>query len=210
MPHGQHAETIALRGLTFLLSEPRQLERFLLETGLTPEELRANADSREVLEASLSVLVHDEALLLTFAANAGVRPEDVVAAHTELGHRRRSTATAGISMTRTPYRIGIDLGGTKIEGLALDKTNDIAAGPIRIETPRNDYRATLAAIAQLVGQLEAVLGPNSSPATVGIGIPGSITKTTKRVQNANSTWLNDQLLVHDLETVLARPVAPGQ
>ncbi len=97
MPHDQQAETIALRGLTFLLSEPRQLERFLLETGLTPEELRANADSREVLEASLSVLVHDEALLLTFAANAGVRPEDVVEAHTELatdGGRLRPQGSA--------------------------------------------------------------------------------------------------------------------
>lgn len=84
MIEAQHAETIALRGLTFLLSEPRLLDHFLSETGLTPDQIRENADSREVLEASLSVLVHDDSLLLTFAANAGVRPEDVVAAHTEL------------------------------------------------------------------------------------------------------------------------------
>ena len=84
MPDAVQAETIALRGLTFLLSDPRQLDRFLSETGLTPEVIRANAQSREILEASLSVLVQDESLLLTFAANAGVRPEDVVAAHIEL------------------------------------------------------------------------------------------------------------------------------
>lgn len=78
------AETIALRGLGFLASEPAQLERFLSETGLAPEEIRTNAGSREVLEAALTVLVNDEALLLTFAANASLRPEDVVAAHTHL------------------------------------------------------------------------------------------------------------------------------
>ena len=80
----QQAEAIALQGLAFLLSEPKQLERFLSETGLAPDEIRANAESREVLEAALSVLLHDEALLLTFAANAGLPPEDVVQAHGEL------------------------------------------------------------------------------------------------------------------------------
>lgn len=80
----ERAETIALQGLTFLLGEPRQLERFLSETGLSPEELRRNAGSREVLDAALTVLVQDEALLLTFAANAGLAPQDVVTAHSNL------------------------------------------------------------------------------------------------------------------------------
>lgn len=80
----EEAETIALRSLGFLASEPTQLERFLSETGLTPDEIRNNAGSREVLEAALTVLVNDETLLLTFAANAGLHPEDVVAAHRHL------------------------------------------------------------------------------------------------------------------------------
>ena len=77
----QQAESIALRGLAFLLSEPRQVERFLAETGIAPDDIRANADSREVMEAALSVLIHDEALLLTFAANAGLQPQDIVEAY---------------------------------------------------------------------------------------------------------------------------------
>jgi hypothetical protein len=80
----EQAETVALQGLAFLASEPTQLERFLSETGLAPDEIRANAGSREVLEAALTVLLNDEALLLTFAANAGIQPEDVVEAHTYL------------------------------------------------------------------------------------------------------------------------------
>ena len=109
-------------------------------------------------------------------------------------------------MTRPHYRIGIDLGGTKIEGLALDATNSVAAGPLRTATPRDDYGATLVAIARLIEQLEAALPATDTAATVGIGIPGSITRTTGLVQNANSTWLNDQPLLRDLETSLARPV----
>lgn len=93
----ERAETIALQGLAFLLSEPRLLERFLGETGLAPDELRANAGSREVLEAALTVLLNDEALLLMFAANAGLPPEDVVQAHGDLesdsGHLRPDTST---------------------------------------------------------------------------------------------------------------------
>ncbi|MGI9477559.1 MAG: DUF3572 domain-containing protein [Hyphomicrobiaceae bacterium] len=80
----EQAETVALQGLTFLLGEPRHLERFLSETGLSPDEIRTNAGAREVLEAALTVLVQDEALLLTFAANAGLSPQDVVQAHVQL------------------------------------------------------------------------------------------------------------------------------
>ncbi len=89
----ESAHTIGLQGLTFLLSEPGHLTRFISETGISPDDIRANAESREVLEAALSVLANDEALLLTFAANAGLPPEDVVQAHSELatdGGRIRS------------------------------------------------------------------------------------------------------------------------
>ena len=81
------SQTIALQALTFLLSEPRRLVRFLDETGLSPNELRANAQSASVLEAALTVMVNGEALLLTVAANAGLAADDVVAAHADIaGH----------------------------------------------------------------------------------------------------------------------------
>ena len=93
----ERAETIALQALGFLLSMPDQAERFLAATGLAPETIRAQADSREVLEAALTVLVDNEALLLTFAANAGLPPGDVVQAHTDLatdgGRLRPQTST---------------------------------------------------------------------------------------------------------------------
>jgi fructokinase len=98
-------------------------------------------------------------------------------------------------------RIGIDLGGTKIEIIALD-----AAGTEcfrrRIATPREDYDGTLAAIAALVREAEAVVGP----ATVGIGMPGTISPATGLVKNANSTWLNGRPLARDVVRTLGRPV----
>ena len=80
-------------------------------------------------------------------------------------------------MTAPAHRIGIDLGGTKIEGLALAGDNQVVAGPLRVPTPREDYAATLDAIADLVAQLGDRLGPDAA-ATVGVGMPGSIAKTT--------------------------------
>ena len=103
-------------------------------------------------------------------------------------------------------RIGIDLGGTKIEGAALDGANQVAAGPIRVATPRKDYPATLAAIADVIARLEHLLAPRTQRPSVGIGMPGSITPATGRVQNANSTWLNGQVLQADLEALLGRSV----
>lgn len=108
-------------------------------------------------------------------------------------------------MTLPSHRIGIDLGGTKIEGLALDGDNRVAAGPFRTPTPRNDYAGTLDAIAELVAKLDQELGTGTA-ATVGVGMPGSIAKATGRVQNANSTWLNDRPLARDLEACLGRSV----
>ncbi|KMO37335.1 transcriptional regulator [Methylobacterium variabile] len=99
-------------------------------------------------------------------------------------------------------RLGIDLGGTKIAGIALDAAGRVRAGR-RIATPRGDYDASLAAIAGLVAALEAEAGGTG---TVGVGIPGALVPGTGRVKNANSTWLNGRTLGDDLARVLARPV----
>ena len=98
-------------------------------------------------------------------------------------------------------RIGIDLGGTKIEGIAIDGTTERLRR--RTRTPRGDYDATIREISGLVASLEAELG---GTATVGIGIPGAISATTGLVKNANSTWLNGRPLDRDLARALDRPV----
>lgn len=103
---------------------------------------------------------------------------------------------------RTEVRLGIDVGGTKIEGLAIDRLGR-ERGRRRIATPRDDYAATIAAIAELVASLEHLSGARGA---VGLGIPGSLSPATGRVQNANSTWLNGRQLQGDLETALGRPV----
>lgn len=97
-------------------------------------------------------------------------------------------------------RIGVDLGGTKIEGIVLDGSRERAR--IRIDTPRDDYEATLDAIAALIANLQTTAG---TAATVGIGIPGAIA-TTGLVKNANSTWLIGRPLQRDLEARLGRGV----
>jgi fructokinase len=98
-------------------------------------------------------------------------------------------------------QIGIDLGGTKIEAIALTADSVVAARR-RIPTTR-DYTATLDAITRLVAELES---ETSRPATVGIGIPGVVSHTTGLVKNANSTWLIGRHLQADLEARLTRPV----
>jgi fructokinase len=99
-------------------------------------------------------------------------------------------------------RIGIDLGGTKIEGIAIDEAGD-QRYRTRIETPRDDYRATLDAIVGLVRTIESETGATG---TIGVGIPGTISAATGLVKNANSTWLNGQPLAEDLSRLLDRPV----
>ncbi len=106
-------------------------------------------------------------------------------------------------------RIGIDLGGSKIEGIAIDGSRELARE--RIRTPRDDYQATLAAIAAVIATLEARLGAQgiAVPAArrpVGIGIPGTLSPATGLVKNANSVWLIGRPLLADLEAYLARPV----
>jgi len=98
-------------------------------------------------------------------------------------------------------RIGIDLGGTKIEAIALDGGGRECFRR-RIPTPRGDYVATLDALALLVSQADAMVGPS----TVGVGIPGVVSPATGLVKNANSTWLNGRPLLEDLTARLARPV----
>jgi fructokinase len=105
-------------------------------------------------------------------------------------------------MTYPDMRIGIDLGGTKIEALALDRTGKELLR-YRVDTPRNDYPGTIGAIAGLVRRLESETG---SIGTVGAGIPGSASRRTSLIKNANSTWLNGMPLAHDLSVELDREV----
>ena len=105
-------------------------------------------------------------------------------------------------MTYPEMRIGIDLGGTKIEALALDKTGAELLR-YRIDTPRDDYWGTVRAMIGLVHRIEEETG---STATVGAGIPGSVSRRTGLIKNANSTWLNGQPFAKDLSTELGREV----
>lgn len=102
---------------------------------------------------------------------------------------------------RTPLRLGIDLGGTKTEIIALDGADERLRR--RLPTPQGDYAATLQCIARLVHEAEASLGARGS---VGIGIPGTRSPDHGRIKNANSTCLIGQDLQGDLEALLQRPV----
>jgi fructokinase len=99
-------------------------------------------------------------------------------------------------------RIGIDLGGTKTEAIALDH-NGHELHRRRVPTPQGDYPATIAANQGLVQTMEELTGQTG---TVGIGIPGTIVRSTGLVKNANSTWLNGQPLERDLSFALEREV----
>lgn len=98
-------------------------------------------------------------------------------------------------------RIGIDLGGTKIEGIAMRGSEAVAQ--MRVETPRGDYPATVEAVAAMVETLEQRIGAG---ATVGLGIPGTISAATELVKNANSVWLIGRPLRADLERRLTREI----
>jgi fructokinase len=99
-------------------------------------------------------------------------------------------------------RIGVDLGGTKIEAAALDRAGAVHCRR-RVATPSGDYRATIAAIVDLVSGIEQDLGAG---AAVGIGMPGAISPASGLVKNANSTCLNGRPLQRDLEAALGRAV----
>ena len=100
---------------------------------------------------------------------------------------------------RSP-RVGIDLGGTKIEGAVLGGDGTVLHRK-RVPTPRDDYDGTLGAIAGVVAELDP-----EGACTVGIGIPGTISPATGLVKNANSTWLNGRPLRADIERSLGRTV----
>ena len=99
-------------------------------------------------------------------------------------------------------RIGIDLGGTKIEGIAIadDGSERLRR---RIVAPRGDYHHTLDAVTGLVRDIERELAVQG---TVGVGIPGTVSQATGRIKNANSTWLNGTTLAEDLSRMLDRVV----
>jgi len=99
-------------------------------------------------------------------------------------------------------RIGIDLGGTKIEGIALANDGK-ELGRYRIATPRDDYPGTLQAIADVVQHLEQQTNQSGS---VGVGIPGAISPHSQLVKNSNSTWLIGEPLEKDLTEKLGREV----
>src|SRR5687767_5818950 len=105
-------------------------------------------------------------------------------------------------------RIGIDVGGTKIVGIVLDGSTELLR--LRVDTPRDDYEATIDAVAMLVTELERAVPAhrdvmqrghiqhsNPAPATVGIGIPGTLSPQTGLVKNANSVWLIGRPLLAD-------------
>lgn len=99
-------------------------------------------------------------------------------------------------------RIGIDLGGTKTEVIALDDAGEQRFRH-RLPTPREDYQQTIETIAALVDMAEQATGQTGS---VGIGIPGSLSPYTGVVKNANSTWLNGQPFDNDVSRRLKREV----
>src|SRR5881394_1126282 len=99
-------------------------------------------------------------------------------------------------------RIGIDLGGTKIEGIAIadDGCERLRR---RIVAPRGDYANTLIAVSGLVREIEQTAGATGMD---GVGIPGTISPATGVIKNSNSTWLNGRSLAEDLSRLLDRPI----
>jgi len=100
------------------------------------------------------------------------------------------------------FRLGVDLGGTKIEIIALDRSGEVCLRQ-RVETPRGDYEATLESIAGLVSAAEQQLGREAS---LGICTPGAVSPSTGLLKNSNSLCLNGKPLLQDLQRRLQRAV----
>ncbi len=101
------------------------------------------------------------------------------------------------------HRIGIDLGGTKIEGVVLNRRGEVCARH-RLDTPQGDYPAILQCIQSLVEYLRSAIG--DQPVTVGVCTPGAVSSLTGKMKNCNSTCLNHQDLLSDIQQLLQRPV----
>ena len=101
-----------------------------------------------------------------------------------------------------PIRLGVDVGGTKIEIIALDREGRELMRR-RVNSPRGDYAATVSTIAALVAAADSSLGAQG---TVGIGVPGIESPATGLIKNANSTWLIGRDFRADLERAIARPI----
>ncbi|HYD86171.1 MAG TPA: ROK family protein [Vitreimonas sp.] len=99
-------------------------------------------------------------------------------------------------------RLGVDFGGTKIEGALLDSKGEILVRR-RVPNP-GDYLSAVRAVADLTARIEQEAGARA--VSVGVGIPGSLSPATGLVRNANSTWLNGKPFLEDLKAALARPV----
>ena len=136
------------------------------------------------------------------------RPDNPIRTHhrrNELLDRPHRRASPGLRLRYTiaaSMRIGIDLGGTKIEGIAIAGDGHERLRR-RIASPRGDYAHTLRAVAGLVREIEQEFG---EAGFVGVGIPGTISPATGLVKNANSTWLNGRALAEDLSRLLDRPI----
>ena len=119
----------------------------------------------------------------------GVRREMVMA-----------TKTSGGALL--PIKIGIDLGGTKVEVIAMDHDRRELLRR-RVRTPQDDYRAILNVIVDLVHYAEGHIGTSY---TIGVGTPGALSRATGKLKNSNSTCLNGTPILEDLEQLIGRPV----
>lgn len=106
-------------------------------------------------------------------------------------------------MGQRNIRLGIDFGGTKTEIIGLDAANGKELYRKRIPTARDDYAKTMEGFRTLVLEAEKELGGQG---TVGMGIPGTISRDTGLVKNANSTWMNGKPMLKDMEEMLGREV----
>src|SRR5262249_55521779 len=113
-----------------------------------------------------------------------------------------ASARSGVGTVAERIRIGIDLGGTKTEILAIDRAGRELTRH-RVATPREDYAASIRQMTELVARVESETGRSG---TVGVAIPGSISKVTGLIKNANSVWLNGKPLDRDLSGAMGREV----
>jgi len=105
----------------------------------------------------------------------------------------------------SPFRLGIDVGGTKIEIVALDAADEEGLRH-RVATPQGDYAGTVAAIAGLVAETEQRLGVAPGACSIGIGAPGSMSRMTGLLRNSNSLCLNGKPFKRDIEASVGRAV----